>query len=164
VTLAPSTRKPLARYGAMKGALASGSLHIGKNKGVKSSCRRVVDSGCRLTGGFGVPAAARLYPNSLAIGEPGTKFFSAQPASTNTRATAKQNPARKLPLNTVSNDHTTPPDSFRPSAKHNTALWLNHRKLDQVCSCICGQNGRLFLNSLEDRDISQYFGGPWRAM
>ena len=32
MTLAPSTRKPLARYGAMEVALAAALLHIGKNK------------------------------------------------------------------------------------------------------------------------------------
>lgn len=46
---APSTRKPLPRYGALVSALARGLLHIGRDKGVKSSCRQGVDSGCRLT-------------------------------------------------------------------------------------------------------------------
>jgi hypothetical protein len=42
-------RTPLARFGALNGALARGLLHISKQKGVSSSCRRGVDSGCRLT-------------------------------------------------------------------------------------------------------------------
>jgi hypothetical protein len=40
-------------------------------------------------------------------------------------------------------------------------LGLNHRKLDQVCSCICGQNGRYFPNNLENYHISALLGGPW---
>ena len=42
-------RKPLPRYGAIEGALARGLLRFGKYRGVSSSCRRGVDSGCRLT-------------------------------------------------------------------------------------------------------------------
>jgi hypothetical protein len=42
-------RKPLTRYGAMQSALARGLLHISKHKGVSSSCRQGVGSGCRLT-------------------------------------------------------------------------------------------------------------------
>ncbi len=33
-------RKPLTRYDAMQGALARGLLHVGKHKGVSSSCRQ----------------------------------------------------------------------------------------------------------------------------
>jgi hypothetical protein len=35
------------------------------------------------------------------------------------------------------------------------------RKLPSTCCVVCGQNERHFSNSLEDRDISLYFGGPW---
>ena len=38
-------RKPLPRYGAMKGALARGLLRFGKHRGVSSSCRRGVEAG-----------------------------------------------------------------------------------------------------------------------
>jgi hypothetical protein len=44
-----STRKPLARYGAMEGALARGLLHCGNHEGVNSSRRKGVDSERRLT-------------------------------------------------------------------------------------------------------------------
>jgi hypothetical protein len=42
-------RKPLARFGALNGALARGLLYMSEQKGRSSSCRRGVHSGCRLT-------------------------------------------------------------------------------------------------------------------
>ena len=60
-------RKPLPRYGAIEGALARGLLRFGKYRGVSSSCRRGVDSGCRLTGGeveaSNTPTIRRLTPS-----------------------------------------------------------------------------------------------------